>query len=118
MRRIDLIVILLPQPLSPTMPKIFLGYSLKLTPSTALTVPSSSSKQVLRFSTDNRGFTSDIFIRSCFDVNYKGQLHHAIHPQECSMQERLLSQPILVGATTVQVLSTGGSVLPEVKLPN
>ena len=113
-----MIVILLPQPLSPTIPKILLGYSLKLTPSTALTVPSSSSKQVLSFSTDNRGLTSDILIRGFFDINYKGQLHRAIHLPECSMQVRLLSRPILVGATTVQVRLTGGSVLPAVKPPN
>ena len=41
MRRIDLAVMLLPQPLSPTMPSVRPGYRSKLAPSTALTVPSS-----------------------------------------------------------------------------
>ena len=68
--------------------------------------------------TDNRGLTSDILISGFFEINYKDQLHRVIHLQECSMQERLLSQPILVGATTVQVRSTGGSVLPAVIHPN
>src|SRR2546426_17391 len=51
-RRIDRAVTLLPQPLSPTMPRVAPGYRSKLTPSTAFTVPSSWGKYVFRFRTD------------------------------------------------------------------
>ena len=44
MRRIDCAVTLLPQPLSPMMPRVFFGATEKLTPSTAFSVPSSSLK--------------------------------------------------------------------------
>ncbi len=44
MRRMDRAVTLLPQPLSPTMPSVAPGYSSRLTPSTAFTVPSSWEK--------------------------------------------------------------------------
>ena len=55
MRRIDLAVMLLPQPLSPTIPSVAPGAISKLTPSTALTVPSSCVKYVFRFRTDSNG---------------------------------------------------------------
>ena len=44
MRRMDWAVTLLPQPLSPTMPRVFPAWTSKLAPSTALTVPSSGKK--------------------------------------------------------------------------
>src|SRR5262245_34718567 len=53
--RIDRAVTLLPHPLSPTMPSVARGKRSKLTPSTALTVPSSWAKYVLRFRTDRSG---------------------------------------------------------------
>src|SRR5262245_61171306 len=46
--RIDRAVTLLPQPLSPTMPSVPPGCRSKVTPSTALTVPSSWGKYVFR----------------------------------------------------------------------
>jgi hypothetical protein len=52
MRRMDWAVTLLPQPLSPTMPSVWPGYTSKVVPSTALTVPSSWKKYVLRSRTD------------------------------------------------------------------
>ena len=48
MRRIDCAVTLLPQPLSPTMPKVFPGKTSKDAPSTAFVVPSSWKKLVLQ----------------------------------------------------------------------
>src|SRR5262245_10121172 len=54
-RRIERAVTLLPQPLSPTIPSVFPGYSSKLTPSTAFTVPSSWAKYVFRSRTANSG---------------------------------------------------------------
>src|SRR5256712_8736580 len=45
-------VTLLPQPLSPTMPRVAPGCRSKVTPSTAFTVPSSWGKYVFRFRTD------------------------------------------------------------------
>src|SRR5262249_45754692 len=53
--KIDRAVTLLPQPLSPTMPSVAPGYKSRLTPSTALTVPSSWAKQVFRLRTDRSG---------------------------------------------------------------
>src|SRR2546427_2610669 len=50
--KIDRAVTLLPQPLSPTMPRVAPGYRSKVTPSTAFTVPSSWGKYVFRFRTD------------------------------------------------------------------
>ena len=46
MRRIDWVVTLLPQPLSPAMPRVSPGASSKLRPSTALTVPCREKKWV------------------------------------------------------------------------
>src|SRR4029450_3867948 len=46
--RIERAVTLLPQPLSPTMPRVAPGERSKLTPSTAFTVPSSCEKYVFR----------------------------------------------------------------------
>ena len=48
-------VTLLPQPLSPTMPRVCPSYRSKLTPSTATTFPSSRGKWVARSRTDSRG---------------------------------------------------------------
>jgi hypothetical protein len=56
MRSTDLIVTLLPQPLSPTMPTIWPGWTSKLTPSTAFAVPSSIMKKVFRLRTESRGW--------------------------------------------------------------
>src|SRR6266446_7379959 len=44
---------LFPHPLSPTTPSVTPGYNSKLTPSTALTNPSSCRKYVFKFRTDN-----------------------------------------------------------------
>src|SRR5262245_45384128 len=54
-RRIDRAVTLLPQPLSPTIPRVAPGYRSKLTPSTAFTVPSSCAKYVFRSRTERSG---------------------------------------------------------------
>src|SRR5438309_1514510 len=51
--RMDLAVTLFPQPLSPTMPSVAPGERSKLTPSTALTNPSSWGKYVFRLRTDS-----------------------------------------------------------------
>ena len=48
-------VTLLPQPLSPTKPRVFPGWISKLTPATATTFPSSRGKCVVRLRTDSRG---------------------------------------------------------------
>src|SRR5215510_1416538 len=53
--RIERAVMLLPQPLSPTMPSVVPGCRSKLTPSTAFTVPSSCAKYVFRLRTDRSG---------------------------------------------------------------
>src|SRR5215472_10259315 len=53
--RIAFIVTLLPQPDSPTIPTTWPGRTSKLTPSTARTVPSSSSKTTLRSRTESNG---------------------------------------------------------------
>src|SRR6266496_2259349 len=58
MRRIDCAVTLFPQPLSPTMPSVFPGKTSNEAPSTALVVPSSWKKLVLRFRTERSGFVS------------------------------------------------------------
>src|SRR5258705_4293445 len=58
MRRIDCAVTLFPQPLSPTMPSVFPGATSNEAPSTALVVPSSWKKLVLRFRTERSGFVS------------------------------------------------------------
>src|SRR5882672_9929239 len=55
-RRMDLAVTLLPQPLSPTIPSVAPGYKSKLTPSTAFTSPSSCGKYVFKFRTDSSGW--------------------------------------------------------------
>src|SRR6516225_10999099 len=52
---IAFIVTLLPQPDSPTIPTTWPGRTSKLTPSTARTVPSSSSKTTLRSRTESSG---------------------------------------------------------------
>src|SRR6266705_3310182 len=57
-RRIDCAVTLFPQPLSPTMPSVFPGETSNEAPSTALVVPSSWKKLVLRFLTERSGFGS------------------------------------------------------------
>src|SRR5438046_1633230 len=56
--KIDRAVTLLPQPLSPTIPSVARGATSKLTPSTALTVPSSCAKYVFRFRTDRSGLST------------------------------------------------------------
>src|ERR1051326_1791581 len=58
MRRIERAVMLLPHPLSPTMPRVAPGIMSKLTPSTAFTVPSSCVKYVLRFRTERSGLSA------------------------------------------------------------
>ena len=55
MRRIDCAVTLLPQPLSPMMPRVCPWWTVRLTPSTALSVPSSSEKWVLRSLSSSTG---------------------------------------------------------------
>src|SRR6266567_3200520 len=57
-RRIDCAVTLFPQPLSPTMPSVFPGETSNEAPSTALVVPSSWKKLVLRFLTERSGFVA------------------------------------------------------------
>src|SRR6266566_3433739 len=57
-RRIDCAVTLFPQPLSPTMPSVFPGRTSNEAPSTALVVPSSWKKLVLRFLTESSGLVS------------------------------------------------------------
>jgi hypothetical protein len=57
-RRIDCAVTLFPQPLSPTMPSVFPGATSNEAPSTALVVPSSWKKLVLRFLTERSGLAS------------------------------------------------------------
>src|SRR5258705_5745471 len=57
-RRIDCAVTLFPEPLSPTMPSVFPGATSNEAPSTALVVPSSWKKLVLRFRTERSGFVS------------------------------------------------------------
>src|SRR6266851_4746031 len=58
--RIARIVTLLPQPDSPTIPTTWPGRTSKLTPSTARTVPSSSSKTTLRSRTESRGSVGSV----------------------------------------------------------
>src|SRR5437763_1323773 len=55
--RIAFIVTLLPQPLSPTIPTTCPGNTLKLTPSTARTVPSSNLNETRRSRTLSNGST-------------------------------------------------------------
>src|SRR6476646_7501769 len=64
-RRMDCAVTLLPQPLSPTMPSVFPGETSNEAPSTALVVPSSWKKLVLRFLTERSGFVSFCTIAQC-----------------------------------------------------
>src|SRR6185295_9184071 len=54
-RRIERAVTLFPQPLSPTIPRVRPAWRSKLAPSTALTVPSSAKKYVLRSRTERMG---------------------------------------------------------------
>src|SRR5579883_2827837 len=54
MCRIERAVTLFPQPLSPTIPSVWLGFTSKLAPSTALIIPSSEKKYVLRSRTARR----------------------------------------------------------------
>src|SRR5205085_8370528 len=69
-------VTLLPHPLSPTMPSVAPGATSKLTPSTALTVPSSCVKYVFRFRTERRG-SAPIGIRSVSEaVAQEVEGHH------------------------------------------
>src|SRR2546423_15472116 len=60
-RMIERLVTDFPEPDSPTMPKVSPRFRLKLMPSTALTVPSSVSKYVLRSLTERR-FPSELLI--------------------------------------------------------
>src|SRR4029078_12681773 len=57
-RRIDCAVTLLPHPLSPTMPSVFLATTSNDAPSTAFVVPSSWKKLVRRFLTDGSALVS------------------------------------------------------------
>ncbi len=54
-RRMDRQATVLPQPDSPTMPSVSPGLRVKLTPSTARTIPSAVWKYVRRFSTLSKG---------------------------------------------------------------
>src|SRR5438552_15392816 len=74
--KIDRAVTLLPHPLSPTIPSVALGATSKLTPSTALTVPSSCAKYVLRLRTDRSGLSSIRIGRVPQSIAQEVERHH------------------------------------------
>ena len=72
--RIALMVTLLPQPLSPTMPSTWPGMTSKLVPSTARTRPSSSAKETRRSRTESRGI--GVGVHGCLS-GCRGRRHRA-----------------------------------------
>src|SRR5260370_41027916 len=86
MRRIDCAVTLLPQPLSPTMPSVFPGETSNEAPSTALVVPSSWKKMVLRFLTERSGFVLSCMNSARLKVGV-GRIPHPV-PHEIESEDR------------------------------
>src|SRR6266568_2482117 len=86
MRRIDCAVTLFPQPLSPTMPSVFPGETSNEAPSTALVVPSSWKKLVLRFLTERSGLVSFCMIGARLQVGV-GRIPHPV-PHEIESEDR------------------------------
>ena len=80
MRRMDWVVTLLPQPLSPAMPRVSPGAMSKLRPSTALTVPCREKKCVLSPRT-LRSAVPESGLRLDIRRWRRGRRHHACRRQ-------------------------------------
>src|SRR5215211_3527597 len=78
------LVTLLPEPDSPTMPRVWPGSSEKLTPSTALTTPSSVSKWTRRSRTSSSAMPTSHHAPAA-----RGQVHHNPRSDRLELLERL-----------------------------